>query len=219
MPQQAQRSGDRSASTGSVYPGARSAESVDEAELLRAVKVGDRRAAAALYDLLYPSVARGLQRVLQRAGSDYDDLVQITFERIMRSLFEQRPEGVLNLCAWASGVATHVALDALRSRIRERGVFLVDDPASGRSILELAGGASAERGQEARQELQIVQEVLGRMKEAFATTVVLHDLLGHTLSETALLTNVSPAAAQSRLVRGRKELVRRVDQRLNRGVK
>ena len=202
-----------------MYPGASQTESLNEAELLRAVRAGDRRSAIALYDLLYPSVARSLQRILHRAGSDYDDLVQITFERIMRAIVEPKGEGVINLCAWASGVATHVALDALRSRIRERGLFRADDPASGHSILELAGSANAERDLEARRQLQIVQEVLGRMKEAFATTVVLHDMLGHDLAETAALTNVSVAAAQSRLVRGRKELLRRVEQRSNKGTK
>jgi RNA polymerase sigma-70 factor (ECF subfamily) len=219
MPQQAQRSGDRSPSTAAVYPAARQTESVNEGELLRTVRAGDRRGAIALYDLVYPSVARSLQRVLHRAGSDYDDLVQITFERIMRAIVDPKGERVINLCAWASGVATHVALDALRSRIRERGLFRADDPASGHSILELADSASAERDLEARWQLQVVQEVLGRMKDTFATTVVLHDMLGHDLAETAVLTNVSVAAAQSRLVRGRKELLRRVEQRLNKGAK
>ncbi len=202
-----------------MYPRASQTEPVNETELLRAVRAGDRRGAIALYDLLYPSVARSLQRVLHRAGNDYDDLVQITFERIMRAIAEPKSEGVLNLCAWASGVATHVALDALRSRIRERGMFRADDPAGGHSLLELAGSANAERDLEARRQLQLVQEVLGRMKDAFATTVVLHDMLGHDLAETAALTNVSVAAAQSRLVRGRKELLRRVEQRSNKGAK
>jgi RNA polymerase sigma-70 factor, ECF subfamily len=202
-----------------VYPGAGQTEAVTEGELLRAVRAGDRRSAIALYDLLYPSIARSLQRVLRRAGSDYEDLVQITFERVMRAIVESQGESVINLCAWASGVAAHVALDALRSRVRERGMFRADDPASGDSILELASSSSTERDLEARRELRVVEEVLGRMKDAFATTVVLHDMLGHDLAETAALTNVSVAAAQSRLVRGRKELLRRLDQRLNKGAK
>ena len=191
-------------------------EVTDQAALVQAVLGGDRAAADALYDLLYPSIARSLQRVLQRPSHDYDDLVQTSFERIMRALVEQRGESVLNLCAWASGVASHVALDALRSRIRERGLFRQDDVGDG-SVLELVGSGNAERRLEARRQLAVVQEVLSRMKGPLAEAVVLHDMAGHDLAETAALTNVSVSAAQSRLVRGRKELLRRVEQRLSRG--
>jgi RNA polymerase sigma-70 factor (ECF subfamily) len=44
------------------------------------------------------------------------------------------------------------------------------------------------------------------MDPAKAQTVLLHEGMGYELSEIAVLTGVSIAAAQSRLVRGRKEL-------------
>jgi RNA polymerase sigma-70 factor (ECF subfamily) len=43
-----------------------------------------------------------------------------------------------------------------------------------------------------------------------AEAVLLHDVLGHELTEIAQMTGVSVAAAQSRLVRGRKDVVNRM---------
>jgi len=199
-------------------PQPRTREPVSEAELVRAVEAGEKWAADALYDLLYPSVARSLQRILREAGADYDDLVQTTFERIMRSLLERRSEVVVNLSAWASGIATHVALDSLRARVRERGLFRRDET-TGVASLEVAGSANAERHLEARRQLMVVQEVLANMKSDLAEAVLLHDMVGHDLTETAALTSVTVAAAQSRLVRGRKDFLRRVALRRNRGTK
>jgi RNA polymerase sigma-70 factor (ECF subfamily) len=54
------------------------------------------------------------------------------------------------------------------------------------------------------------------MKPEHAETLVLHDALGHELSEIAVLMGVSVAAAQSRLIRGRKELLRRAKNQLRR---
>jgi len=49
------------------------------------------------------------------------------------------------------------------------------------------------------------------MKSTHAEAVFLHDVLGHELAEIAIMTQVSVSAAQSRLVRGRRELFRRLD--------
>src|SRR5207244_4558477 len=126
---------------------------------------------------------------------------------------EHGGEPILNLAAWASGIATHAALDALRARIRERGLFQAEDT-GGTLQLGLASSVRPEPQLEARRQLVVVQEVLAKMKADLAEAVVLHDMLGHDLAEVAALTNVTKAAAQSRLVRGRKQLLRRFEQRL-----
>jgi DNA-directed RNA polymerase specialized sigma24 family protein len=46
--------------------------------------------------------------------------------------------------------------------------------------------------------------------------VVLYDVLGHSLAEMAAVLDISEAAAQSRLSRGRKELLRRGGAKLGR---
>ena len=186
-----------------------------EADLVRGIVRGERWAADALYDLLYPIVARSLQRVLHETGPDYEDLVQVTFERIMRALVERRAESVASLRAWASGIAAHVALDSLRSKVRERRLFRSGDVDVNPSV-HVAVTPPGERQVDARLRLAVVRTVLAGMKVELAEAVVLHDLIGHDLAETAAMTRVSLAAAQSRLVRGRKEFLRRVRLRLDR---
>jgi RNA polymerase sigma-70 factor (ECF subfamily) len=131
--------------------------------------------------------------------------VQTTFERIVRTLVQKGAASVSNLAAWASAIAAHVALDALRVKIRERKLF-----DSGRATdAALASGPSLEKQIEARRKLLWVQEALARMNPEHARTLLLHDVLGHDLVETASMTGVSVAAAQKRLWRGRNELLKR----------
>jgi RNA polymerase sigma-70 factor (ECF subfamily) len=187
-------------------------------KLLAALTNRERWAAEAIYDTLYPSVARTLQRVLDDPRRDYEDLIQTTFERIVIKLLSGSNAEIANLRAWASGIATHVALDFLREksrRCRLAGMEVARAPA----ILEIAGGSSAERQIEARDQLAVVRDVLASMKADLAEAVLLHDMVGCDLREMAAATETTVAAAQSRLVRGRKELLRRVEIRLGKGGK
>jgi len=176
-----------------------------QAALVSGVAAGQRWAHAALYDLLSPAVARTLQKFLRDSSGDYQDLVQTTFERIVRTLRSTRGTEIVNLSAWASSIAAHVALDALRSRARERRLFQRESSGP----VESAPAPSLERQLEARKQLEWLQKTLGRMNRDQAQTILLHDVLGHGLSEVAALTGVSVAAAQRRLSRGHHELLRR----------
>lgn len=181
-----------------------------QAEVLRGAVAGEPWAYAALYEALYPVVARALQKVLHQAP-DYEDLVQTSFELIVRTLQKPRAREIENLAAWASAIAARVALDSLRARIRDRRVFDrgIDSP-------EAAADVSApqlERQLAVRSELAWLQSTLAAMSSEQAEAVLLHDVLGHDLNEVASLTDVSPAAAQKRLSRGHLELKRRAAQR------
>jgi RNA polymerase sigma-70 factor (ECF subfamily) len=109
-------------------------------------------------------------------------------------------------------IASRVAIDALRSRVRERVIFR-EGMSSSPDLLAAPEPVPLERQLEARSELQRLQMLLGSMKPEQSLTVVLHDLLGHELAEIADFTGVSAAAAQSRLIRGRRELMRQREAR------
>jgi RNA polymerase sigma-70 factor (ECF subfamily) len=178
---------------------------------------GDDRVAALLYDRVVGTVDRTLVRVFGRREHDHDDMVQSTFEQIVLTLARRRFAGACSLSTWAATIASHVGLNALRSRRRERRVFdratdgSRDDATEGDHPSGPPAPVSAERQLEARGEVERVRAHLAAMDEAKAQTLFLHDVLGHELAEVAVLTGVSVAAAQSRLVRGRRELMERLE--------
>jgi RNA polymerase sigma-70 factor, ECF subfamily len=176
-------------------------------ELIEAVQGGDPRVAGELYGRLVGVVDHTLYRVFGRREIDHDDLVQTVFEQIVVTLSRRSYARACSLKTWASSIASHVGFNALRSRRRERGV--IDRDATIEAALT-AARSDVEGVASARRELDRVRRQLLGMRPAQAQTVFLHDVLGHELAEIALMMGVSVAAAQSRLVRGRRELYRRL---------
>lgn len=182
-------------------------------QLIEGILEGDERVAAVLYDRVRPAVDHALRRVLYGRPPDFEDLVQITFERIIRGLALDRFDGRSSLTTWAAAIAGHVALDALRRRFREdrtleRGLSETLDSRSGPP-------QGAERRLEARSEIRRLHGILARMKPRLADTLVLHDVLGYELAEVADMVGAGLSATQSRLQRARAELQRRAAARVS----
>ncbi|HEX2730321.1 MAG TPA: RNA polymerase sigma factor [Polyangiaceae bacterium] len=188
-------------STGSVQGGR------SDAELIEAVVTGNDRVTAELYGRLIGVVDKSLFRVFGRREVDHDDLVQTAFEQVVLTLARGSYEGNCSLKTWAARISVNVGLNALRSRRRERSVVdhNVEFP------LESPSGLDVERQSDARAALRVVMAELADMNPRRAEAVLLHDIQGYDLAEVATMTSVSVTAAQSRLVRGRRELLKRLD--------
>jgi RNA polymerase sigma factor (sigma-70 family) len=200
-----------------AVPGGSSAspgEALSDEQVVAGLLAGADWAAEALDDRLHPVVDRALRRVMQ-SNADHEDQVQVVFERILRTLTERRFAGACSLSTWATAIAAHVAIDALRARVRERALLGQDRTRNAEHAASVPSG-NLERQLEARAEIAELHDILGAMDAVYAETVLLHDVYGHELSEIALLMGVSVAAAQSRLVRGRKDFLRRAGVRLGR---
>jgi RNA polymerase sigma-70 factor (ECF subfamily) len=189
---------------------ARPGPELTDSDLIDAFERGDGQACEQLYDRLIGVVEGTLWKILGRRDEAHDDLVQTAFEQIVLTLSKRRFARACSLASWASSVTTHIAFNVLRSRTRERRV--VD---RGRDGNHEANGKSTwvdvEREAHVRQTLARVRMHLAEMSENYATTLFLHDVMGHELPEIAVLTAVSVSAAQSRLVRARKDLRRRLN--------
>jgi len=179
---------------------------VTDRGLVEAIRAGHSHAAAPLYDSLRPSIEQALQRVLRDRPPEFEDLMQITFERVIRTIAEGHFEGRSQLKTWASAIAAHVAVDWLRRRTQEQRLFEAVDF---NAIDPQAYGVLPERQLEARSEVRKIHGILGRMKPRRATILVLHDVMGHSVPQVAELLGINISAAQSRLRRARQEFLRR----------
>jgi RNA polymerase sigma-70 factor, ECF subfamily len=179
--------------------------------LVRDFEEGRSGAGARLYDRLLPVVDGTLVRVLGRRELDHPDLVQSAFEQIVSTLSKRRFGRACSLAGWASVLTCHVALNALRSRQRERRVVDRDRGLDAPNSVVAPAGAHPEAQLRARDDLATVRQHLAEMDPHRVTALLLH-AQGYDLAEIAVLTHTSVAAAQSRLSRGRREVVARLKQ-------
>ncbi|HEU4583999.1 MAG TPA: RNA polymerase sigma factor [Polyangiaceae bacterium] len=201
----------RAVRSSGVAPRLNPAPPSSEAELLAGIIRGDERISVELYHRLLPAIEAGLIRVLGRRESDHEDLVQIAFEQLILTLSRQSYGQACSLKTWASSIAAHVALKALRTRYRQRRVF--NSAVAVHDLTERQSGTeNLESTLESRQSLERVRAELAQLAPAKAEAVLLHDVLGHGLAEVAALMGSSVAAAQTRLSRGRRELLERLRQ-------
>ena len=179
---------------------------VTDRGLVEAIQAGNSHAAAPLYNSLRPSIEQALHRVLRDRPPEFEDLMQITYERVIRTIAEGNFEGRSQLKTWASAIAAHVAVDWLRRRTQEQRLFEAIDLAA---VDPQACNILPERQLEARSEVRKIHGILGRMKPRRATILVLHDVLGYSVPQVSQLLGINISAAQSRLRRARQEFVRR----------
>lgn len=178
---------------------------LDDSELLVAMKAGDPSAATAVHDRLRPVVERTIRKLLGAGDRDHEDLAQQAMIQIVTTI--DRFRGDCPLDAWASSVAAHVVFNQIRRRATERRLFDVYQSTEHES---LASTRSLTRETSARSTLRRIAEHLAAIDELKAWTYVLHDVCGYDLREVARITDATVAAAQSRLVRGRRELHERI---------
>jgi RNA polymerase sigma-70 factor (ECF subfamily) len=178
-----------------------------EADLIAALRTGQPGSAEVLYRRLIFAVRGAVRSVLRYRHEDCDDLVQISFERIIATLVQGSYRGDCRLRHWAASIATHAAIDHQRALIRERNVLCSDDAQS--LAAPSSTRAQTERSLIARSELERLRNIMSRMRPVDCEVLILRHGLGYSLGEIAVALGVSEVAAASRLVRARREMLRR----------
>ncbi len=178
---------------------------MDDSELLAALREGDRLAATALHDRVRPTVDRTIRRLLGPADADHEDVAQQALIEIVYTI--DRYRGECSLDSWTSTLTAHVVYKHIRRRKTERRIFGGLDP---ELLASVRSTTHAGRDVVMRDVVGRVLAHLEAIEETKAWTFVLHDVCGYDLREIAQITSVSLAAAQARLVRGRREVHERI---------
>ena len=144
-----------------------------------------------------------VRRVLGPDDVEHDDVVQASLEQLLTFSSQKAARDFHFARQWASVVARNVAVDALRARLRERRVVSRTEETS---ATQRPSHLDPERIASARQSLARFTEALVRLRVSHAQVVFMHDVLGHSLAEIAVELDITVAAAQSRLVRGRSRM-------------
>jgi RNA polymerase sigma-70 factor, ECF subfamily len=187
-------------------PVARPAPRSDD-EILGALRRGDDGVAEDFYWRVKPVVDRTVRRLLGRLDDDGEDLVQIALIELIESLPSYRGECLLD--GWVSAVSAHVVYKHIRRRRLERNIFVssLDEDQEFAASQNTSGVAQTTLLREA---VKRIADHLAAMSADRAWAFVLHDVCGYSLDEVSHICGISAAAAQSRLVRGRRELHERV---------
>lgn len=176
--------------------------SLDDTELLTAVRSGDRGVAGALYDRARPQIERTINRLLGFCDMDRDDLAQVAALELITTI--DRYRGDCSLDSWIGTITAHVVYKHIRRRKLERQFFSAGPWEEGaHSNPNGHDAVGTDLAARVRSHLQAIDSNK-------AWTFMLHDVWGYDLKEIAQITGASIAAAQSRLVRGRRDLHDRI---------
>jgi len=189
-----------------------STTATDEQTLLRELRAHEARACEKLIAEYADMVYRVSYRILQDE-QEAEDAMQETFITVYRSIDSFR--GDAKLSSWLYRVATNKSLSILRSRQRKRGLDVALETDGGETIPLVDDGADTAETLLLRAEsVSILQKGLEAMSPKLRAALVLYELEGLSMKETAQALEITESAAKLRVHRGRRFLQNYLNQHL-----
>lgn len=156
---------------------------------------------AALFDEYYQRLYRYTLSLLH-APAEADDATQETLVRAYRRLESLQDWNALT--TWLYRIATHICLDRIRQRGRDKTIGAEDDPYDLEQAEDEA--PSLEQIIERSDMSACVQRYLDGLSDSYRAVILLHDLDGLTGPQIAEVLDVSLATVKIRLHRARVRL-------------
>ncbi|MBK8013168.1 MAG: RNA polymerase sigma factor [Deltaproteobacteria bacterium] len=176
------------------------AEDASGQALLVRWRAGDASAFPALFRA-YRSLVFGVLHHLLPSDPEIEDVVQLTFIEIFRSL--DRFEGRSKLSSWIARVALHVGYHHLRRRRSRPADYRAEHTVPEIADESVLGDPEAGIGR--HEAMTHVQQILEAMPEKKRTVFLLNDLQGMSQEDVAEVVGTNIATVRTRLFYARKE--------------
>jgi RNA polymerase sigma-70 factor (ECF subfamily) len=175
-----------------------------DAELMLRVKEGDGSSFALLLDKHRNAVIHFLFRMVQDHPVA-EELAQEVFLRVYRSRESYEPSA--KFTTWLFRIATHLALNWLRDKKKERGQERLDDKLPDSASLQLADKKpSIEQALVYDTKLDEVRSAIAALPEKQRTAVLMHKYEELEYSQIARVLSCSESAVKSLLFRAYESL-------------
>jgi RNA polymerase sigma-70 factor (ECF subfamily) len=188
--------------TGSVDTGSAALADVEEGELIRRCRAGERVAHDELYHRFRRQVAANLYRVLGDR-TDLDDSIQEVFVIAFRGLESFR--GDARLSTWLYRICVNVALGRIRSRTRRPPPLGGIDLDQGASSSLTDRPETPDRAFERAEDHARVYRALDKLPPKKRIVLYLHEIEGLDLKDIAYMVDSNPVTVRTRLFYARRE--------------
>ena len=171
----------------------------EERALLDRCRAGDREAMGVVLAEHGPALELHIARLIGPCP-DVEDVLQLVFIAAIKAF--PRFRGEARVKTWLTRIATHVAIDALRSPARKRRHRHAYD-----FDAQPSGEAPPDEHSRARQELGRLHGLLDELTPVRRVAFVLFAVEGRSIAEVAALTDSSKMATKSRIFWARRKLM------------
>lgn len=176
-------------------------------ELIRRIAKGDEQAFTTLYLLLQEKVYNTALHYLQQT-ENAEEITQDVFVEIFRSA--SGFDGKSSVTTWVYRITVNKCLDKIRyMKARKRFhllSFLFSTDSGNRAIDHITSAHDPFDNTEQRENSRLLLQSINRLGEQQKTAVILTQLEGLSLKETAAIMNITPKAVESLVQRGKANL-------------
>lgn len=182
---------------------------MDEAELIRLCKKGDREAFNEIV-LKYQNKVVNIAYGMLSHQEDAEDAAQEVFIKVYKNISSFKGES--SFSTWVYRITANTCNDILKKRIQKKTVSIYGNDEDGAEDMILPDTSKPHEEKLEEKELQTeVRKAIGKLKGEYSELITLYDLEGFSYEEISNIRNIPIGTVKSRLSRARSQLKKNLE--------